>query len=65
MSQPVKIWYVAGQRLCNLKCPYCVSVGSWAKSARYDWKDPADRDSFAAVVDWIATRPFTRARVAP
>lgn len=57
MSQPVKIWYVAGQRLCNLKFPYCVSIGDWAKSNRYDWKNPADRDTFAAVVAWIASRP--------
>lgn len=57
MPQPVKIWYVAGQRLCNLDCRYCVSVGSWAKSNRYDWTDPADRDTVAAVVSWIASRP--------
>ncbi|MYX27442.1 hypothetical protein GTY75_12400 [Streptomyces sp. SID8381] len=34
-----------------------MSVGSWAKSNRYDWKNPADRNTFAAVVDWIASRP--------
>ncbi|PHQ50547.1 hypothetical protein BLA24_17165 [Streptomyces cinnamoneus] len=56
-DHPVKIWYVAGQRLCNLKCPYCVSTGDWAKSNRYDWKSPIDRDTFATVVDWIASRP--------
>ncbi|MDQ0773029.1 hypothetical protein QF026_001495 [Streptomyces aurantiacus] len=57
MSAPLKIWYVAGQRLCNLKCPYCVSRGDWAKSNRYDWRNPADRETFAAVVEWIAARP--------
>lgn len=55
LPDPLKIWYVAGQRLCNLKCPYCVSTGEWAKSNRYDWKNPADRNTFAAVVDWIAS----------
>lgn len=57
MPDPVKIWYVAGQRLCNLRCPYCVSTGSWSKSNRYDWKNTADRDTFTAVVEWIASRP--------
>ncbi|MCY0940175.1 MULTISPECIES: hypothetical protein [Streptomyces] len=57
LQDPLKIWYVAGQRLCNLKCPYCVSTGEWAKSNRYDWKNPADRNTFAAVVDWIASTP--------
>jgi hypothetical protein len=58
MSGPVRIWYVAGQRLCNFTCEYCVSTGDWAKSRRYDWKDPADRDTFAAAARWIGTRPF-------
>lgn len=54
----VRIWYVAGQRLCNLDCPYCVSVGSWSKSRRYDWRSPADREAFAGIVDWLGSRPF-------
>lgn len=54
----MKIWYVAGQRLCNFDCRYCVSVGDWAKSRRYDWRDPADREAFAAIVTWIGSRPF-------
>ncbi|MFD7554359.1 hypothetical protein ACFV9E_07430 [Streptomyces sp. NPDC059835] len=36
LPRPVRIWYVAGQRLCNLNCPSCVSIGEWAKSHRYD-----------------------------
>lgn len=56
--KPLRIWYVAGQRLCNFDCPYCVSVGDWAKSRTYDWKDPDDRQRFAAIVEWIGTRPF-------
>ncbi|QFG23731.1 hypothetical protein [Actinomadura sp. WMMB 499] len=55
---PLRIWYVAAQRLCNLDCPYCVSVGSWSKSRRYDWEAPADRDAFAEIVSWIGARPF-------
>ncbi|MFC0861697.1 radical SAM/SPASM domain-containing protein [Sphaerimonospora cavernae] len=58
MSKPVKIWYVAGQRLCNFDCTYCVSVGDWAKSRRYDWRDPADKDRFVSIVEWIGSRPF-------
>lgn len=58
MTAPVKIWYVAGQRLCNFDCPYCVSVGSWSKSRRYDWAEPDDRDRFAGIVSWIGSRPF-------
>lgn len=58
MSQPVRIWYVAAQRLCNFDCPYCVSVGSWAKSRRYDWKDPGDRDTFTSITGWLGSRPF-------
>ncbi|MGW4160412.1 hypothetical protein [Streptomyces sp. SS162] len=58
MLQPVRIWYVAGQRLCNLDCTYCVSVGTWAKSNRYDWADPGDRTTYQRVVEWIGSRPF-------
>ncbi|MFC9965722.1 hypothetical protein ACFVH4_15955 [Nocardia ignorata] len=57
-QRPVRIWYVAAQRLCNFGCTYCVSTGDWAKSNREDWRAPQDRDDFAAVVDWIGTRPF-------
>lgn len=55
---PLRIWYVAAQRLCNLDCPYCVSVGSWSKSRRHDWETSTDRDAFADIVSWIGTRPF-------
>lgn len=54
----MRIWYVAAQRLCNLKCTYCVSTGDWAKSNRYDWRADEDRDTFTTIVDWIGTRPF-------
>ena len=57
-QRPVRIWYVAAQRLCNFGCTYCVSTGDWAKSSREDWRAPQDRNNFAAVVDWIGTRPF-------
>ncbi|MFJ5546752.1 hypothetical protein [Streptomyces sp. NPDC093225] len=57
VPQPVRIWYVAGQRLCNLRCPACVSVGDWAKSNRYDWKNPEDQRTYEQVVTWIGTRP--------
>ncbi|MFG2836065.1 hypothetical protein [Streptomyces zaomyceticus] len=58
MSAPVRIWYVAGQRLCNLSCDRCVSIGEWAMSNRYDWKNPEDRDVYEKVVNWIGTRPY-------
>ncbi|MEV5831562.1 hypothetical protein AB0L25_38975 [Spirillospora sp. NPDC052242] len=54
----LRIWYVAAQRLCNLDCPYCVSVGSWSKSRRDDWRAPADQDAFTEITSWIGTRPF-------
>ncbi|WP_052711222.1 hypothetical protein [Pseudofrankia sp. DC12] len=57
MTDAMRIWYVAGQRLCNFGCPYCVSTGDWSKSRRYDWTDPADRDVLAATVGWIGSRP--------
>jgi hypothetical protein len=57
-TRPVRIWYVAAQRLCNFTCRYCVSTGEWAKSNRYDWRADEDRATFAAIVDWIGTRPF-------
>lgn len=58
MHNPVRIWYVAGQRLCNLACDYCVSIGDWAKSRRHDWKNPEDREVYDRVVTWIGTRPY-------
>ncbi|WP_327364946.1 hypothetical protein [Streptomyces sp. NBC_01296] len=57
VPRPVRIWYVAGQRFCNLNCPSCVSIGDWAKSRRYDWKNPEDRHTYEQVVTWIGTRP--------
>jgi hypothetical protein len=57
-QRPVRIWYVAAQRLCNFGCTYCVSTGDWAKSNRQDWRAPQDRDDFAAVVEWIGTCGF-------
>ncbi|UQI49678.1 hypothetical protein M1P56_35400 (plasmid) [Streptomyces sp. HU2014] len=58
MAGPLRIWYVAAQRLCNLDCPYCVSTGDWFKSRKYDWKDPEDREVFTQVVSWIGSRHF-------
>ncbi|MEU8543138.1 hypothetical protein AB0C52_24675 [Streptomyces sp. NPDC048717] len=58
MRAPVRIWYVAGERLCNLSCTYCVSTGDWAKSNHHEWKNPQDRDVYERVVTWIGTRPY-------
>lgn len=58
MSEPVRIWYVAGQRLCNFSCPYCVSVGTWTKSGDREWMEPADREKFAAIVEWIGSQEY-------
>ncbi|MFE2129179.1 radical SAM protein [Streptomyces amritsarensis] len=58
MHDPVRIWYVASQRLCNLACDYCVSIGDWAKSRRHDWKKPEDREVYERVVTWIGRRPY-------
>ncbi|WP_369780148.1 hypothetical protein [Streptomyces sp. R33] len=58
MRRPVRFWYVAGQRLCNLECEYCVSIGDWAKSRRHDWKNPEDRHTYEQVVTWIGSRPY-------
>lgn len=58
MPPDVKIWYVAGQRLCNFDCVYCVSTGEWSKSRAHDWRHPADKDTFASIVRWIGTRPY-------
>ncbi|WP_194817996.1 hypothetical protein [Nocardia sp. XZ_19_385] len=57
-TPPLRIWYVAAQRLCNFDCRYCVSTGDWAKSNRFDWRTAQDRDAFTAIVDWIGTRPY-------
>lgn len=54
---PLRVWYVAGQRLCNFDCPYCVSVGDWSKSRRTNWKTPQDLEDFRTIVRWIGTRP--------
>ncbi|WP_433466251.1 radical SAM protein [Spirillospora sp. CA-128828] len=57
MPESVRIWYVSGQRLCNFRCAYCVSVNDYAKSNVADW--PAeDQARFEQIVDWIAERPF-------
>jgi hypothetical protein len=58
VHEPVKIWYVAAQRLCNYFCSYCVSVGEWSKSREHDWRDPGDKESFVSIVRWMGTRPF-------
>ncbi|MGH3601806.1 MAG: hypothetical protein ACRDQH_16265, partial [Pseudonocardiaceae bacterium] len=58
MSNLVRIWYVAPQRLCNFDCPYCVSTGDWAKDSRVDWQVRQDQDNFERTVRWIGTRPF-------
>lgn len=57
MPDTVRIWYVSGQRLCNFRCTYCVSVNDYAKSNAADW--PADDQArFERIVDWIAGQPF-------
>ncbi|MEV3922650.1 radical SAM protein [Actinomadura coerulea] len=53
----IRIWYVSGQRLCNFRCAYCVSVNDYAKSNIADWSDE-DRSRFEKIVDWIADRPL-------
>jgi MoaA/NifB/PqqE/SkfB family radical SAM enzyme len=57
MADTVRIWYVSGQRLCNFRCSYCVSINDYAKSNTADW--PAeDQARFEKIVEWIAGRPF-------
>jgi MoaA/NifB/PqqE/SkfB family radical SAM enzyme len=58
MTDPVRIWYVSAQRLCNLRCAYCVSVNGYAKSNRFEWLEPDDEGRFHRIVDWIGARPF-------
>lgn len=54
----IRIWYVSAQRLCNFRCPYCVSVGDYSKSNEFDWKRDGDRTDFERIVAWIGSRPF-------
>lgn len=58
MPDSVRIWYVSAQRLCNFRCPYCVSVHDYAKSNTTDWVAPDDQAQFGKIVEWIADRPF-------
>ncbi len=58
MNRMVKIWYVSPQRLCNMRCDYCVSTGDYAKSNTANWKNDNDRDDFSTTVRWIANQPF-------
>ncbi len=55
--RPLRIWYVASQRLCNFDCPYCVSVGDWSKSRKTNWKSPADLKDFQKIIGWIGSLP--------
>ncbi|MEU8004208.1 radical SAM protein [Catellatospora sp. NPDC049111] len=57
MPKTVRIWYVSGQRLCNFRCTYCVSVNDYAKSNTADWQ-AEDQARFETIVDWIAERPY-------
>jgi MoaA/NifB/PqqE/SkfB family radical SAM enzyme len=57
MADLTRIWYVSGQRLCNFRCTYCVSINDYAKSNKTDWRDE-DQLRFSRIVDWIADRPF-------
>lgn len=57
MSDLVRIWYVSGQRLCNYRCTYCVSINDYAKSNKADWSE-GDQERFGKIVGWIAGRPF-------
>jgi sulfatase maturation enzyme AslB (radical SAM superfamily) len=56
MSELVRIWYVASQRLCNFGCDYCVSTGEWAKDSRTDWRHPNDESNFHRIAYWIANQ---------
>ena len=57
MTDTVRIWYVSGQRLCNFRCTYCVSVNDYAKSNAADWL-AEDQARFETIVNWIADQPF-------
>lgn len=57
MVNSVRIWYVSAQKLCNFRCPYCVSINDYAKSNTEDWFE-SDREHFEQIVRWIAGRPF-------
>ncbi|MGK8488031.1 radical SAM protein [Nocardia asiatica] len=57
MNTPLRIWYVSAQRLCNFRCPYCVSIGDYSKSNKFDWAADGDVAEFDAIVRWIGTRP--------
>lgn len=58
-DEVLKIWYVSPQRLCNFRCPYCVSTGAYAKSDTHDWKSVQELENFRSVVHWLGTRPFS------
>jgi MoaA/NifB/PqqE/SkfB family radical SAM enzyme len=58
MTDTVRIWYVAAQRLCNFRCSYCVSINDYAKSNTKDWLGQDDQARFEGIVNWIADRPF-------
>ncbi len=58
MANPVRIWYVSAQRLCNFQCSYCVSTGDYAKSNQEDWRSTDEREDFDRIVEWLGTRPF-------
>jgi MoaA/NifB/PqqE/SkfB family radical SAM enzyme len=54
----VRVWYVSGQRLCNFRCSYCVSIKEFAKSNSVDWLEKDDQTTFAKIVEWIGNRSF-------
>lgn len=58
MADPVRIWYVSAQRLCNFHCSYCVSINDYSKSNTKDWLEQDDQSRFEKIVHWIANRPF-------
>jgi len=58
MTEFLKIWYVAPQKLCNFNCSYCVSIGDYAKSNKTNWNNPEELEGFKKIVNWIGERPF-------
>lgn len=58
MTKVVRIWYVSAQRLCNFRCPYCVSIGDYSKSNSDDWFELEDTSRFIRIVGWLADRSY-------
>ncbi len=57
VSDTLRIWYVAAQRLCNFRCSYCVSVNDYAKSNTEEWSHQDDCARMERIVRWIGDLP--------